>query len=284
MHRTRCEQLAKRRFHAREQSPIDTVDRKVRCPNWGTVLERLWKSGDLKQSQVVLSKQGGKRIDEYLLLHLDGIPGPTPFRTHVGTLATGNRVVEDVAVFDRLSKSMRSVIGLEMEAFAIGAISEAWSTNKLRMIVMKGVMDFADGEKNDHFKSFASRASAECMIQFLRENLDSFEAKPLPPPPPPVPPPVLEPMAIAKLRQVPVRLFESLAQARIIADDVGLMTGSIDFSGSADTFWQAIIKQARRESKLLHLVEEARRKYPQEPDLQAVHQSLSEQSRNSGIG
>jgi hypothetical protein len=36
---------------------------------------------------------------------------------------------------------------------------------------MKGVMDFADAEKDDHFKTFAARASAECLLAFLRENL-----------------------------------------------------------------------------------------------------------------
>ena len=33
-------------------------------------------------------------------------------------------------------------------------------------------MDHADAEKNDNFKAFAARASAECLLQFVRENLE----------------------------------------------------------------------------------------------------------------
>jgi hypothetical protein len=36
-------------------------------------------------------------------------------------------------------------------------------------------MDFADFDKDDHFKTFAARASAECLLAFLRENLPSRE-------------------------------------------------------------------------------------------------------------
>jgi hypothetical protein len=37
---------------------------------------------------------------------------------------------------------------------------------------MKGVMDFANHGRDDHFKEFAARASAECLLVFLREHLD----------------------------------------------------------------------------------------------------------------
>lgn len=40
---------------------------------------------------------------------------------------------------------------------------------------MKGVMDFADPAKADNFKAFAARASAECLIAFLRANLEGAE-------------------------------------------------------------------------------------------------------------
>ena len=38
-------------------------------------------------------------------------------------------------------------------------------------LVMKGVMDHADKYKDDRFKRFAERASAECLLAFLRANL-----------------------------------------------------------------------------------------------------------------
>jgi hypothetical protein len=36
---------------------------------------------------------------------------------------------------------------------------------------MKGVMDFADHGRDDHFQAYAARASAECLLWFLREHL-----------------------------------------------------------------------------------------------------------------
>jgi len=56
-----------------------------------------------------------------------------------------------------------------MEAAAIGSVAEL--TRIPHMIVMKGVMDHADEDKQDGFKVFAARASAECLIAFLREYL-----------------------------------------------------------------------------------------------------------------
>ena len=81
--------------------------------------------------------------------------------------------MEDEKIFDRLESTMRKVLGLEMEAAAIGAIHHVYRLPyDIRwMIVMKGVQDFADHKKNDNFRHFAARASAECLIGFLRENL-----------------------------------------------------------------------------------------------------------------
>jgi nucleoside phosphorylase len=68
-----------------------------------------------------------------------------------------------------LADRERKLLGLEMEASAIGAIAHLHGVPKT--LVMKGVMDFADLEKDDHFKLFAARASAECLLAFLREHL-----------------------------------------------------------------------------------------------------------------
>lgn len=100
--------------------------------------------------------------------HPDGIPPRPDWRFHVAPLATGSKVIEDERIFDRLSKTAREVLGLEMEAHAIGAV--AWDQQR-RFLVMKGVMDHADSFKDDRFKAYAARASAECLIAFLRQHL-----------------------------------------------------------------------------------------------------------------
>jgi tetratricopeptide (TPR) repeat protein len=59
-----------------------------------------------------------------------------------------------------------------MEAAALGALVHAQRDRKLEALVMKGVMDFANHGRDDQFKEFAARASAECLIAFLREHLE----------------------------------------------------------------------------------------------------------------
>jgi hypothetical protein len=66
---------------------------------------------------------------------------------------------------------MRKTLGLEMEAAAIGELAHRQRQHNLQAIVMKGVMDFADHGRDDHFKEFAARAAAECLLWFLREHV-----------------------------------------------------------------------------------------------------------------
>ena len=158
---------------AAQENPQGHPDRHARCPDYGEVVERLWEKKLLEEGTLVLTRAGSERAARLRILYPDGLPAPRPFRVHVGPIASGNMVVEDANVFRTLSASMRKVLGLEMEASAIGALAR---DHELWMIVAKGVMDFADAEKNDHFKHFAARASAECLLAFLRENLPPVEA------------------------------------------------------------------------------------------------------------
>jgi len=149
------------------------LDRMDRCSDFLNVVLYLRERGLLSQEGLTLSRRGLRHIEEKNLLNPDGWPDRKPFAVHVGPIGTGTQVVRDPDIFKKLSFQMRKVLGLEMEASAIGAV--AHMQNLPQMIVMKGVMDYADGEKNDNFKNFAARASAECLIAFLRENLESKE-------------------------------------------------------------------------------------------------------------
>ena len=55
------------------------------------------------------------------------------------------------------AESMRKVLGLEMEAMAIGAVAHKHQDSLPYFIVMKGVMDHADAWKSDAVKRFAER-------------------------------------------------------------------------------------------------------------------------------
>ena len=47
-----------------------------------------------------------------------------PLKVHVGPIASGNRVMQDHEVFDRLSEAVRKVLGVEMEAAALFAVAQ----------------------------------------------------------------------------------------------------------------------------------------------------------------
>jgi nucleoside phosphorylase/tetratricopeptide (TPR) repeat protein len=163
----------------RGEDPKKHPDRKRRCADYPDVLRMLWKQGWLEDGKLQLTAEGRLHIERELNLHPDGLPEPEPFRVHVGAIATGQWVRQDRTIFQKLSKSVRTVLGLEMEGWAIGAVAHQ---HQLPFLVMKGVMDFAHEEKNDRFKAFAARASAECLLAFVRAHLSSRHDVPAPRP------------------------------------------------------------------------------------------------------
>ena len=144
-------------------------ERATKCADFEIVVKKLWERGWLKKGTLTLTAKGKKRIEQKLLLHHGSMPEPKRFAVHCAPIASGSKVVEDSAIFGRLSTPVRKVLGVEMEASAIATLA---SHKQLEgAVVMKGVMDHADPDKSDNFKAFAARASAECLIAFLRENL-----------------------------------------------------------------------------------------------------------------
>ena len=90
-----------------------------------------------------------------------------PFAVHVGPVASGNAVVKDGVTWEMLKgQGVRTVLGLEMEAAAISQVAHRLGIP--RWIVVKGVMDHADPNKDDLFKPFAARASAEVLVRMLQ--------------------------------------------------------------------------------------------------------------------
>jgi len=151
------------------EDPIKHAESASRCPAWPAVLGRLRTLKYVTpRDQPKITKKGTAHIEEVLLTNRGVLPEAPPWASHVAPIATGSNVMRDPKLFDKLSDSMRTVFGVEMEAAAIAAIAHA---RKLPWMVMKGVMDHADQDKDDQLKAFAARASAECLIRFLRESL-----------------------------------------------------------------------------------------------------------------
>jgi nucleoside phosphorylase len=112
----------------------------------------------------------GKRFAEDSVFYRGKNPDKLPFQIKVGPIASGNAVVKDGTVWARLKRlGVRSILGLEMEAANIGTIAHRLGLKN--WVVAKGVMDHADPRKDDRYKQFAARASAEVLFKFLLNQL-----------------------------------------------------------------------------------------------------------------
>ena len=112
--------------------------------------------------QLKLTAKGRDIVDER---HVFGTPPKKlPFRIKVGPIASGNVVVKDDRWAKLQEEGVRTVLALEMEAATVGTIGSLFNRD---WIVMKAVMDYGDPSKDDRFKAFAARASAEVLFPFL---------------------------------------------------------------------------------------------------------------------
>lgn len=139
------------------------------CPDWKATLERLWKRKFLVADDLALTAEGRAAAKKDKLLHPDGPPPVVDFKIHVAPIATGADVRQDAGIFPRLKQSMRKVLGVEMEAAALGAMG---AIHDLPVLVAKAAADFGDEFKDDRYRTFAARASAECLIALLRRGAD----------------------------------------------------------------------------------------------------------------
>lgn len=159
-------------------APWEQPDATTTRPQWKKIINALWTSGDVLDGTTDVTSAGRARLKRALLEHCGELPDLTPagaelpFGVHVAPMGSGNKVEEDADVWAYVSASMRKTLALEMEAAALGMIAHTQRQHRLDALVMKAVMDFANHGRDDHFKEFAARASAECLLAFLREHLD----------------------------------------------------------------------------------------------------------------
>lgn len=122
-----------------------------------------------------LTESGRDMLDKFRLDE-SGSPDTLPFEVRVGPMASGNVVVKDGLTWEMLRRyGVRSVVGLEMEASAMGRA--AFDAGLDQWVVAKGVMDYADPNKADRIKPFAARASAEVLFAFLAERMSASRTR-----------------------------------------------------------------------------------------------------------
>lgn len=163
--------------------PVRHPARARYVPNaqWRGQIEALERDDFVRRNNeaLVLTERGRNRAQADRFYNV-GSPDVLPFAIRAGPMASGNAVVKDGVTWRSLQQhGVRTVLGLEMEAAAIGGVA-----HRLRIpywVVAKGVMDYADPRKDDRYKPFAARASAEVLFAFLLKQVASAPHAAAPP-------------------------------------------------------------------------------------------------------
>lgn len=148
------------------RTPQNHPERTIECSDWKKVIERLRKQELLKTESFELTEKGIKEVLEERLLHLDDerYRDPSIPQVKIGVIATTSQVQKDPEIFQRLKKLQRKALGVEMEVAAIGSVAEIYD---IPMIIVKSVQDYADYDKNDQFRLYASETSAQFLLAFI---------------------------------------------------------------------------------------------------------------------
>ncbi|KAF5672509.1 ankyrin repeat-containing protein [Fusarium heterosporum] len=80
-------------------------------------------------------------------------------QVHFGTLASGNRVMRDGIMRDRVSNELGGVLCFEMEAAGL--------MNSFPCLVIRGICDYADSHKNKTWQPYAAATAAACAKEIL---------------------------------------------------------------------------------------------------------------------
>ncbi|WP_433060529.1 hypothetical protein [Dactylosporangium sp. CS-033363] len=165
------------------QNPRTHIARRRYFPTgtWHTRLEPLAADGliafDNDSAGWTLTDKGTQEIRRRLADDVDG-PKTLPLAVVTGPIASGSAVVTESGIWDRLkAMGVRRVAALEMEAATVVTVAHERAVP--HWLVAKGVMDRADRHKDDRYRLFAARASAEVLFRLL-EELVPVRPAPLP--------------------------------------------------------------------------------------------------------
>jgi nucleoside phosphorylase len=85
---------------------------------------------------------------------------PRDMRIHYGLIASGNQVIKDAAIRDKLKKDLGNhVLCIEMEAAGL--------MNNFPCMVIRGICDYADSHKNDTWQEHAAAVAAAFAKELL---------------------------------------------------------------------------------------------------------------------
>lgn len=155
--------------------PREHPERKSLCPDWTDVLGRLEKRDLIVvEGGLRLTEDGRKYVASLRDRFPDGYPSERDYpKVCVAPIATGGQVVEDEKLFPTLQKHLRKTLAIDMEGSAVAAVAEIEEVD--HCIVVKGVQDHADSDKDDRFRDYAIEASYRFLVAFLRDQLSQSQ-------------------------------------------------------------------------------------------------------------
>ncbi len=96
-------------------------------------------------------------------------------KVHFGPFAVGDKVVADENYVGTLTTLHSKLIGIEMESYGT-ASAAANALTRPRFLAIRGISDFADEQKDDSYREYASNVAAAFTVGFLRSALVSQKA------------------------------------------------------------------------------------------------------------
>jgi len=90
-------------------------------------------------------------------------------RLHQGIVASGEKVIADVAVRDEISAGHRKIIAIAMEEY--GFSRAVWqSFDQVRHLVIRGICDDGSPAKDDKWHKYAAASAAAFARHFLLDR------------------------------------------------------------------------------------------------------------------
>ncbi|HEY4387378.1 MAG TPA: toll/interleukin-1 receptor domain-containing protein, partial [Ktedonobacteraceae bacterium] len=196
------------------------------APRWRTLIRELQQgetpflSSDLQLINVQKVKM--------LSYGLEVFPYHDPLTPtcHIGSMASGNSVRKDNP-FPDISQPVSKVLGLDMECWAFYHTLQ--ERHNIRSLFVKGVCDYADGEKDDSYHKYAATLSATYMYAFIKkfvteERMPSPVGRQSLPTTPEPTPPALDPQPDPGTGKQPLQVFLSAS----LSDDDKYLINKLD--------------------------------------------------------
>jgi nucleoside phosphorylase len=188
-----------------------------------------------------------------------------PSHVHVGTILSASKVVANSKAVHSLRKTWTQAIGLEMEGGG-GAAAAHEHPSHPTFIIIKGVCDHGDHNKNDQWQGYAATASAQLVMELLSSlgtNQDSSLLRIPPPTPPWKPVEELEGTDVSErdLLAMLTTMF-NLSELKVLCFELNLSWEDLEGHNKLTDAALEIIATCRRHGKLKLLIVKIKEKRP----------------------